>query len=621
VAASRAIGITRRIFVAVYVLIGCAALVCRVAIAESLPPTVLILDDSDPDSPFGHRIREQIHATLDTEVTQGYAIYTEFLNIGHFRETNYDATLRAFIKDKYREKPMGVIIAIGSGAFKFSLGLRADVWPQVPIVFETFDETLSTRSIPPNTTGIIAPRKLADLVKSAQLVVPGLAQIVLVGDPINHQPYRKQYQRELPHYAKEFKLIDLTNLPLDDAKVHIASLPDHTAIIYIPIFSDESGKIHNPGEALEVIADVANRPIVVDASALIGKGATGGIVPSARELGEEAGHRAARILEGEAASAIPVETKDFSKPEFDARQLARWGVSEAALPAGSNIQFQKVSVWQRYWWQILIGVVVIILQGIVIIWLLWEHRRRQAAEREAHQHLLEVTKMDRAMTASAMSASVAHELNQPLSAILNNAETGEVLLKNNSLDRDELKNIFADIRHDDQRAVDIIKHMRALLKQDELAAAEIDLSKAINDTLRLIRSHAKKQGVRLEVAPIPPNIRVRADSVHVQQVILNLAMNAIDAMQNIPEDTRMLKLELARNDDHVIVSIADKGKGIPEDKLNSIFEPFVTTKEQGTGLGLSIAKTIINTYGGNIWAANATGGGATFHFTLKLAQP
>ena len=618
---SRVMGLIRQIFVVVCVLVGCAVLVSRTASAESLPRTVLILDNSDPDSPFSHRIREQINATLDAEVTQGYAIYTEFLNIGHFKESNYDGTLHAYIKSKYRSKPIGVIIAIGSGAFQFSLGLRRDMWPQVPIVFETFDETPSAQSVPPNTTGIIAPRQFEDLVKSARIVVPGLAEIALVGDPINRQPYRKHYRQELQRYTKEFKIIDLTNLPLNDAKVRIAALPAHAAIIYLPIFDDESGKIHNPGEALISIAEVANRPIVVDADALIGKGATGGIVPSAKDLGKEAGHRAARILKGEAASDIPVETKDFSKPVFDARQLARWGISENALPADSSIRFKEISVWRRYWWQMLTGILVIVLQCLVIAWLLLERRRRRAAERESHQHLLEVTKMDRAMTASAMSASIAHELNQPLAAILNNAETAEFLLNKETVEHDELKNILADIRDDDQRAAEIIKHLRALLRQDELAAEDIDLSKVINETLRLVRSHAIKQGVRLEVAPIPPDIRVRADSVHVQQVILNLAMNAIDAMQDVPEDKRLLKLQVAQKDGQVTVSIADRGKGIPEDKLTSIFEPFVTTKEQGTGLGLSIARTIIHTYGGNLWAANAKGGGAIFRFTLNLAQP
>ncbi len=614
-------GLMVRFLLALAVTVGAAAHFCARATAQPSPPTVLILDDSDPDSPFSHRIRKQVHATLDEEMRQGYAIYTEFLNLGYFNETDYNSTLHAYIKKKYHGRPINVILAIGSGALRFALGLRADAWPQVPIVFECFDSALPIDPVPANTTGIIAPRRFQDLVKAARVVVPGLKEIALVGDSIDRQPYRRHYRQELAPSTAGLTVKDLTDLPLAAVKQQVAKLPANAAIVYLPIFRDDSGQTQNPGEALKAVAQAANRPIVVDSSALIGKGATGGFVPSTRSLGREAGTLIARVLHGEAAASIPVTVKNFSKPEFDARELDKWRISARTLPADSDIRFREPSAWERYWWLILAAAIVIALQCLVIGWLLFEHRRRRDAERELHQHLLEVTKMDRAMTASAMSASIAHELNQPLAAILNNVETAEFLLDKEPLDRGELKDILADVRHDDQRAAEIIKHLRALLKQDELAAEDIDLSKVINDTLRLVRSHATKQGVRLEVAPVPPDIRVHADSVHVQQVILNLAMNAIDAMQDVAEDKRLLKLQVSRKDGQVTVAIADKGRGIPEDKLASIFEPFVTTKEQGTGLGLSIAKTIVRTYGGNIWASNATGGGAIFRFTLNLAQP
>jgi C4-dicarboxylate-specific signal transduction histidine kinase len=229
-----------------------------------------------------------------------------------------------------------------------------------------------------------------------------------------------------------------------------------------------------------------------------------------------------------------------------------------------------------------------------------------------------VTLMDRAMTASAMSTSIAHELNQPLSAILNNAEAAEMLLSASSPDRDQLKEILADIRGDDLRAVGIIKHLRMLLKQGELEPQDIDLTEVVNDTLVILEPQALEQGVTLQVEPLPANLRVRADSVHIQQVLFNLAMNAIDAMRNMPAGGRKLMLQVIRRNTDVMVSLSDTGSGIPEAKLKSIFEPFVTTKQQGTGLGLSIARTIIGTYGGTIWAENRAGGGAIFRFTLNL---
>ena len=173
-------GFTKRLFIALYVVAGLVAPTCAKAIAQSSPRTVLILDDSDSDSPFSRQIRGQVHSVLDAEVKQGYAIYTEFLNLGHFNESDYDATLHAYVKNKYRNKLVRIIVAIGTRALQFSLRLRADIWPRIPIVFVTFDDTGATGPVPSNTTGIIAQRQFQDLVSAARLLVPHLARIALV---------------------------------------------------------------------------------------------------------------------------------------------------------------------------------------------------------------------------------------------------------------------------------------------------------------------------------------------------------------------------------------------------------------------------------------------------------
>ena len=310
----------------------------------------------------------------------------------------------------------------------------------------------------------------------------------------------------------------------------------------LPFIRTEPGATHNPIEALKAVAGAANRPIVVDSEDFIGMGATGGFVMSAEKVGREAGERVARILNGEAAANIPVVTTNFNTPVFDARKLKQWSISESSLPAGSVIRFRQLNAWDLYRWQIVTIVTIIPLQSLIIGWLYYEHRRRRAAERESRQHLLEVAKMDRAMTVSAMSASIAHELNQPLGAILNNAEAAEMLLCANLPDFDQLKEILADIRRDDSRAAEIIKRLRSLLKHGDLEAKEIDLAEVMNDTIRLIEHQAAEQGVILKVRSIPDNLWVRADRVHIQQVILNVAMNAMDAMQSFPPSARKLEL-------------------------------------------------------------------------------
>jgi signal transduction histidine kinase len=588
------------------------------SIAAVSPVAILIVDESDSNSPFIHRFRQQVHSTLDAQSKKSYIFYPESLDFGHFSGAGYEATLRAFFKNKYKDEPIGIIVAFGSKALKFMSSVRAELWPSAPIVFVTFYDTRD--AFPSNATGAVASRRFENLVASARHLVPNLAQIVLVGDKFDQQPLRRQYKVEVQQWTKTLNVLDLTGLPIEDVKKRIAALPSDAAIAYTPVYSDETGQSHNPGEVLELLAGVADRPIVVDSETLIGKGAAGGIVLSAEGLGRDVGRRIAQLLDGEAATNIPTVFGSFTEPIFDARQLKRWDISEQSLPSGSDVRFRELNVWDLYRWQIVAIAIIIPLQALVILLLFYEHRRRQSAEQDAHQRLLQVTQMDRAMTASAMSASIAHELNQPLSAILNNAETAEILLTASPPDLNLLKEILNDIRRDDHRAVDIIKHMRKLLRRDDFTVEDIELNDFVSETVDLFKRWAAEHDVVLEIVPIPADYRVRADRVHIQQVLLNLVMNAIDAMQNIPKANRKLKLFTSRRGREVVIEIEDTGMGIPEENLKNIFDPFITTKQQGTGLGLSIARTIIGIYGGTIWAENRTPSGAKFCFTLTLIE-
>jgi PAS domain S-box-containing protein len=247
--------------------------------------------------------------------------------------------------------------------------------------------------------------------------------------------------------------------------------------------------------------------------------------------------------------------------------------------------------------------------------------RKHVEKRIAHM-AHEVIHLNRIAIAGVLSTSFAHELNQPLGAILSNAEAAEVLLTANSLDVGQLKETIADIRRDDQRAAEIIKQLGGLLKKGgEIELQEFDLNDAVRCALHLLDHETETRGVVPSVSQAQTALPVCANLVQLQQVILNLAMNGMDAMAGCDPGTRRLTLEtVLAGDADVEVSVSDSGTGIPSDKLERIFDTFFTTKPQGTGLGLSIARTIIETHGGKIWAENRLGGGAVFRFTLPLAR-
>ena len=586
--------------------------------AQAEPPrSVLILDQSEPNSPWGNEFRATLRSSLNEGAAAPIAVYVEMLDLGRFNGSGYENLLRTFLREKYRDKPIGVIVVVGSDAVEFLTRLRNELWSAVPIVFVAMGQGAALRSIlPPDATGTFVRLPLGNAIAAARSLVPGLKRIALVGDPIERQPFFHHFTQELQDFTAELEFIDLLGLPMEELKRRVATLPEDSAIVYLPIYIDGAGTTYIPREALRPVSEAANRPVVVNVEPQIGSGATGGIVAFAPPVAHDAARRAVRILNGEAASQIPITVADFARPVFDWRQLQRFGISEAALPSGSEIRFRPPGLWQYYRTQVIGAFAVVLMQAVLIAGLLLERRRRVRAEAESHQRLVELAHVNRTAAVSAMSSSIAHELNQPLCAILNNAEAAELLVAGNPIDVPLLKDILADIRKADQHAAAIITGLRGLLqrKQNEQHA---ELSGVMRDAVHLLDAEAKTRRIEMSVDCPQSALFVRADPIHVEQILLNLGLNAMQAIDGSAERTITFKAAPA-GDSSVEVSVSDTGTGIPENELASVFDPFFTTKPQGTGLGLSIVRTIVETYGGSISADNKAGGGAIFRFTLPL---
>ena len=192
---------------------------------------------------------------------------------------------------------------------------------------------------------------------------------------------------------------------------------------------------------------------------------------------------AIRMLGGEKAISIEVPAIGFSAPKYDWRQLQRWNISESRLPPGSEILFREPTAWERYSWQIALTIAVILLQAGLIVALLQEHRRRQFAEVQSRQRMAELARVMRFSTAGELTGSIAHEMNQPLGAILTNAETAKAILKSPSPDIAELNEIVDDILRDDRRAGEVIRRMKSLLKKAPFELKNFDLNDLVRETL------------------------------------------------------------------------------------------------------------------------------------------
>ncbi|MGA7682483.1 MAG: ABC transporter substrate binding protein, partial [Pseudolabrys sp.] len=359
--------------------------------------------------------------SIDTQRGKQSA-YTEHLDANRFFGSDYEEGILSFFRKKYRDKTIDVVVVVGSAALDFIARRRAELWPNVPVVFAAIDEaTIARVTLPPNLTGVTMQLTLQDMVRTANIVVPNLKRIAIVGDPLERQTFYRHFLDEVPAVATQYEIINLMNLPMGELKRRLGNLPDATAVIYTGIYYDSEGVSHVPAELVVQIAEWANRPVVINVASYLGKGAVGGYIVRPEPLGQGAAQFALRILNGENASDVPV-TKIPSPLIFEWPALQRWGISENRLPAGSEIMFRSPTVWEQYRGYILAFIAAILTQSALISWLLYEHWRRQRAEILARNTMSELTHVNRVATVGQLSASIAHEIRQPLAGILANAQ-------------------------------------------------------------------------------------------------------------------------------------------------------------------------------------------------------
>jgi two-component system sensor kinase FixL len=246
--------------------------------------------------------------------------------------------------------------------------------------------------------------------------------------------------------------------------------------------------------------------------------------------------------------------------------------------------------------------------------------RRKQAELAVQQQRNELTHLSRVTTLGELSGSLAHELNQPLAAILSNAQAAQRFLARDNANLAEIQDILKDIVNEDKRAVEVIQRLRLLLKKGEVQHLPVNLNNVVEEVLKIISSDLVNHNINVDIDLAEKLPAVIGDRVQLQQVLLNLIMNACEAMSHTHADNRKLFVRTEQNDmDTVQVSIGDQGPGIPFERLGRIFEPFFTTKLQGMGLGLPICRTIVTAHGGQIWAINNTPNGAIFNFKLPTS--
>ncbi|MDD5321468.1 MAG: ATP-binding protein [Methylococcales bacterium] len=247
--------------------------------------------------------------------------------------------------------------------------------------------------------------------------------------------------------------------------------------------------------------------------------------------------------------------------------------------------------------------------------------RRKQAEVDAQKQRYELAHLSRVTMLGELSGALAHQLNQPLAAILSNAQAALRFLAPDAEALNEVRNILEDIVADDKRASDVIQRLRLLLRKDEVQSQPVDVNKVVRKVLKLVHGDLANRNMVANIDLAAQLPAIIGDRVLLQQVLLNLIMNGCEAAAHVEAvEHRQLYIHTLWNGDAVQVSVCDRGRGIAIDDMEHIFEPFFTTKPKGMGLGLSICRTIINAHNGQLWAVNNADCGASFYFTLPSYQ-
>ena len=426
---------------------------------------------------------------------------------------------------------------------------------------------------------------------------------------------------QLKQFEGRLEIESSSGRPLAELEKQLASLGSDTIVVYLSMFRDNSQRVYSQRELFATLAARSRAPIYIVHQIGVnqGWGALGGSVVNWDGQHDVIGEIARRLLAGEPGANIRWPPPVPAVCRIDWRRLGHWKIPESRVPKSCVILFREPSFWVRYRSETILIALIVLLQAAVIGLLLAQRRQRRLALAQAERQRVELTHASRLAMVGELSASIAHEINQPLSAIHMNASVGEEMLEAANPHLAEIKEILGDIRRDDERASEVIRKLRELLQKRPVEVQPLDINEAIRGVLQFLSVTARQRDlfIRTELTEGLP--AVRGDRVQLQQVIMNLVMNAIDAMAESPSDHTMTVRTVQKPESWIEVSVIDAGHGIAPANVARVFDPFFTTKREGMGLGLSISRTIVQAHGGRIWAESASGG-ATFRFVLPAVS-
>jgi signal transduction histidine kinase len=522
-----------------------------------------------------------------------------------------------YLRALFAKRPIDLIVSIGAPAAGFVQRHRGEFFAATPMVFTAVEQRrIQYSNLGASDTVVSIRIDSLALMANILQVLPATKNVqVIVGTSPIEEFWREEIRKETMPLADRVTFTFYDDLSFEEILKHVAALPPHSAVFWESMIVDAAGVVHDGEAAFKRLHAAAKAPIFGYYEPNIGEGLVGGPYAAVLDTSRQTAAAAVRIFGGENAGDIRMPPIEFATPKFDWREMQRWGISESRLPPGSMIVFRDPTPWEQYRLQIRAIGALILLQTALIVWLFYERRYRHRAETAVRDGMSELTKMNRLAAAGELSASIAHEVNQPLTGIVTRAGAARRWLAGEKPEIDRARAALDQIERAGLHASEIIQNVRAIFKRDPQNKAPLDINRIILSVVALGRHELQRHQIELQTELDDRLPSITGNEVQLQQVILNLVMNAVEAMHFARP--RVLRIQSNRSKSGAVcVSIEDNGGGIEPSQVERIFKPLFTTKGSGMGMGLSICRSIIESHGGRIWAAPGVATGSVFQFEL-----
>jgi signal transduction histidine kinase len=601
-------------------------LACQ-AVFSAEPKRVLIIDSFGRDFAPWNEYAKRFRADLDRQWSEPTDLYETSLAIPRFSDEGKESEFKEsqftdYLNSLFADRQLDLIVTIGAPAAQFAQRNRQRLFPTTPLLLGILEQRRVLQAhLTPNDTVLAASVDQIAVVENILRVRPKTTHVaVVIGNSPTEKYWLEQLQENFRHFQDRVSFTWLNELSLADMMKRVEVLPPRSAVYFFLLAIDAAGVPHEEQKALTRLNQVSNSPIFSFSDSFFGHGIVGGPLISVQDYSRDMANIAVRLLRGEAPSDIRMPPVGLSTPKFDWREMQRWGIPESLLPAGSEILFREPTAWEQYRLQIIAICAALLAQAALVGWLFYEIGRRQRAEVQSRSAMAELSYMDRRASAEQRSATLAHEISQPLAGIATRAAAALRWLRMEKPDIEKAQTALESIVAASHRASDIISSVRAMFRKGTNERAPIDIKRIILTVLGLVRIDLKKNGVELKTQLDEKVSVVEGDKVQLQQVVLNLVMNAVEAMQSV--QTRVLKVQTDQTKPGMVrVSIEDTGTGIDPADIDRVFKPFFTTKANGMGMGLVICRSIIEKHDGRIWVSPSANGGSIFQFELPTSPP